>query len=483
MRKSRVIVVGAGSAGLTAAWELVNAGQDVTILERDSQYVGGLARTMNYKGFRFDIGTHRFFSKNPDISRWWRERLPEDFIRIKRQTRILYRHRFFHYPLRAGEAMFGLGLWTSFACVLSYFWRRFFSIRPELSFEDWVRNRFGDRLYQIFFKTYTEKVWGMPCSEISADWASQRIKGLSLRKAVLDALGLPQETVKTLVNEFEYPRLGAGMMWEKTRDEIIAQGGRVFMGRTVIRFEREDDRIVSVYTKSVSGEVERWPADAFIVSMPLRDCVASMETPLDTAAQEAAKKLSYRDFILVAVIVDRANLFPDNWIYIHDPTVKVGRIENYNNWSLGMVPELNATCLEMEYFCFQGDTLWRMSDAGLLELAKQELEQLGLAKATEIRDGCVVRVEKAYPVYDARYQDNVDVIRRTLAHIKNLQVVGRNGMHKYNNQDHSMLTGMLAARNLADEHHDVWRVNTDAKYQEEGGGPKAAGRDMPQPIS
>lgn len=485
MHRGRVIVVGAGPAGLAAAWELANAGRDVTVLERDPKYVGGLARTIDYKGFRFDIGAHRFFSKNPEICRWWNERLPNDFVRVKRLTRILYRNHFFQYPLQAKEALFGLGLYTNAACLLSYLWRQKFPIRPERSFEDWVINHFGDRLYRIFFKTYTEKVWGMPCNQISADWASQRIKGLSLRKTIAEAFGRrasDRETIKTLITEFEYPRLGTGMLWEKTRDEIQSQGGRVVMDRPVIRLEREENRIVAVHTRSASDQEERWPADFFIISMPLRDCIVNMEPLLETKAVEAAKRLTYRDFILVALVINRANLFPDNWIYVHDPSVKVGRIENYNNWTREMATQPNATCLEMEYFCSKGDDLWQMDDAEIMQLAKRELEQLGLAKMGEVADGCVVRVEKAYPVYDVDYRNNVNVMRQALGRIENLQVVGRNGMHKYNNQDHSMLTGMLAARNLAGSRHDVWRVNGDAEYLEETV-EDTGGRRVPRPIT
>jgi len=465
MQRKRVIVIGAGPAGLSAAWELTKAGHEVIVLERDPTQVGGLAKTLSYQGFRFDIGAHRFFSKNREITAWWRERLEGDFIRIKRQTRILYRRKFFDYPLNAVNALAGLGLWTSGICFLSYLWRKLVPIAPERSFADWVRNRFGDRLFTIFFKTYTEKVWGMPCDQISADWASQRIKGLSFRKAMLSALGLGQRDIKTLIDEFEYPRLGAGMMWERTRDEIVRQGGQVMMGRTVIGIERKGDRIVAVQTTSVAEGIERWEADEFIVSMPLRDCVQAMGTDLPPTVLDAARELGYRDFILVALIVKRTDLFSDNWIYVHDPSVRVGRIENYNNWGPGMASK-TATCVEMEYFCSQGDDLWQRSDAELLALAKSELERLGLAASKEVDDGCVVRVEKAYPIYNESYQRNVTVIRQALGQIKNLQVVGRNGMHKYNNQDHSMLTGILAARNVARESHDVWRVNTDAEYHE-----------------
>ena len=483
MSRSDVVVIGAGPTGLTAAWELVRAGHKVTVFERDPKDVGGLARTLYYKGFRFDIGAHRFFSKNGDISRWWNARLPGDFVRIKRLTRILYGGRFYHYPLLAKDALFGLGLCNSTACVLSYLWRKMFPLKSEQSFEDWVINHFGDRLYRIFFKTYTEKVWGMPCNQISSDWASQRIKGLSLKKAIMDALGFRssgQETVKTLIDEFEYPRFGAGTLWEKTRDEIVEGGGDVFMDRTVCRFERRGNVITAVHTVTATGQEECWRADSFIVSMPLRDCVLSMEPSLEPDVQAAARRLSYRDFMLVALIVNRTNLFPDNWIYIHDPAVKVGRIENYNNWTREMAPQPNATCLELEYFCSMNDELWQMADAEVMGLAKRELEKLGLAKADEVIDGCVVRVEKAYPVYNADYRQNVDIIRQSLSRLKNLQVVGRNGMHKYNNQDHSMLTGMLAARNLDGEANDVWRVNGDAEYLEEMTEEK--GRQVPMPI-
>ncbi|HLP77550.1 MAG TPA: NAD(P)/FAD-dependent oxidoreductase, partial [Candidatus Paceibacterota bacterium] len=484
MEKKRVIVVGAGPAGLTAAIELVKKGHAVTVLERDPEYVGGLARTLSYKGFRFDVGAHRFFSKNPEIARWWRERLPNDFIPIKRLTRILYRHRFFDYPLKPGNALKGLGILSSLGCVLSYFWRRSKPIRPERSFEDWVVNRFGDRLYQIFFKTYTEKVWGMPCSEISADWASQRIKGLSLSKAILNAFRGEQSeegVTKTLIDHFEYPRFGAGMLWERTRDEIVECGGSVLMGRKVTGFRWQSGRIAAVRVESKSGETEECIADEFIISMPLPDCVSGMEPALEVEVRAAARKLLYRDFILVALIVNRTELFPDNWIYVHDPEVKVGRIENFNNWTREMVPRPGVTCLEFEYFCSREDEFWKRSDEEILSVAKAELEKLGLAKASEVLDGCVVRIEKAYPVYDSEYRNNVEIIRTALGRFENLQVIGRNGMHKYNNQDHSMLTGILAAQNVSGEQHDVWQVNTDAEYHEEHRG--ESGRQMPRILS
>jgi protoporphyrinogen oxidase len=479
MHNRKVLVVGGGPAGLTAAWELVNAGHQVMVWERDPNYVGGLAKTMSYKGFRFDIGAHRFFSKNPEITRWWHDRLPSDFVSIKRLTRIFYRKRFFDYPLKPWNALVGLGILTSIACVASFILRQFAPIRPERSFEEWVINRFGDRLYRIFFKTYTEKVWGMPCNKISADWAAQRIRGLSLSKAVRDAFGGSSEgLVKTLVNEFEYPRLGAGMLWEKTRDEIERKSGQVIMGRTLICLKRQGKRIATARSQNQAGLIEETAAEEFIVSMPLRDCVLAIDPPLASDVIEAAKRLSYRDFILVALIVNRTQLFPDNWIYVHDPEVRVGRIENFNNWTAEMAGRPDVTCLELEYFCSKDEPLWNSSDAEILTLAKTELEHLGFAKVSDVLDGCVVRVEKAYPVYDGEYKRNVQIIRGALAEFANLQVIGRNGMHKYNNQDHSMLTGMLAARNLSGGDHDVWKVNTDAEYQEEES--ENTGRKMPQ---
>jgi protoporphyrinogen oxidase len=487
-RKQSVIIVGAGPAGLTAALELVQAGCDVTVLERDSEYVGGLARTMRYKEHRFDIGAHRFFTKNTEIAQWWRQRLPNDFIRLKRLTRILYRRRFFDYPLKLGNVLDGLGILESLLCLASYLRRQATPIRPEKSFEDWVVNRFGNRLYRMFFKTYTEKVWGMPCNTISPDWASQRIKGLTLWKAVVAAIPLnvfgskiDAPVIKTLIDEFDYPRFGAGSMWEKTRDEACNMGARVVMGRSVIKLEHEGDLIKSLQSITPSGQVERWVADEFIVSMPLQQCVLSCNPPLMEETNDAASRLKYRDFLLVVLIVNRGNIFPDNWIYVHDPDVRVGRIENFNNWT----PELHAnpevTCLELEYFCSKTDEFWQLGDSAIMEIAKRELEHLGLAKAVEVVDGCVVRVEKAYPVYDDNYRANVDTIRDALTVFKNLQVVGRNGMHRYNNQDHSMLTGKLAAQNVTGSSHDLWSVNTEADYHEAG--LKVSDRRTPQALS
>jgi protoporphyrinogen oxidase len=485
---NRIVIIGAGPAGLTAAAELAENGHGVVVLEKDPEYVGGIARTVTYKGYRFDIGGHRFFSKSSEITEWWKKRLSSEFISVKRLSRIFYQGKFFDYPLKPANAFFGLGVWKSFACGFSYLKSRLFPIRSEKSFADWVTNRFGSKLFNIFFKTYTEKVWGMPCTEISADWAAQRIKGLSLFKAVWNALcpqrGKGSKTIKTLIDTFEYPRLGPGMMWEKTRDDIINAGGTVKMGEEVVAINRAGNQIVSVTTRNAKGEETEWTGQQFIVSMPLRDCVKSFYPRVSKETLSAADRLKYRDFLTVALMVNRKNLFPDNWIYVHDPSVRLGRIQNFNNWSAEMVPNENTTCLGLEYFCFEGDDLWSMADADLIELGKKELVKLGLAQSGDFLDGCVVRMEKAYPVYGPGYQDDVAIIRSELSQFENLQPVGRNGMHKYNNQDHSMMTALIASRNIAGSAQlNPWKVNTDAEYHEEGEADDTkTGRLVPQRL-
>ncbi|MGA2693621.1 MAG: NAD(P)/FAD-dependent oxidoreductase [Opitutaceae bacterium] len=476
-----VLIVGAGPAGLTAGFDAANAGWNVTVLERDPEYVGGISRTVRHKGYRFDIGGHRFFSKSAEVTRWWKERLPDDFIQVRRMSRIYYRRKFFDYPLKPWNALSNLGLLTSIRCVLSYGYARLFPKRPERSFEDWVSNRFGRRLFAIFFKTYTEKVWGIPTSELSADWAAQRIKGLSLSKAVLNAFKGKADSdgavIKTLIDTFSYPRLGPGQMWERTASEIGQRGGRVVMGARAVAIRHEGGRVTSIDSRGTDGALQSFQADQFILSMPLQETVLAFDPPLPEASRAASKRLRYRDFITVALVVEGENPFPDNWIYIHEPGVKLGRIQNFKNWSEAMIGREGTTCLGLEYFCFEGDGLWTSEDEALIEMGKRELIELGLLKSGRVVDGAVVRVEKAYPVYDPGYQANIDIVRAELARFGNLHVVGRNGMHKYNNQDHSMMTAMLAVRNLEGGNFNLWNVNTDAEYHEEESMPGSAAEE------
>jgi protoporphyrinogen oxidase len=481
-----LVVVGAGPAGLTAACEAQDAGWDVTVLEKDPRYVGGISRTVCHEGYRFDIGGHRFFSKSAEITRWWKKRLPNDFIQVRRMSRIFYRRKFFDYPLKPWNALSNLGFLTSTACVASYGWARLFPKRPELSFEDWVTNRFGRMLFRIFFKTYTEKVWGIPTSELSADWAAQRIKGLSLSGAVLNAFkGRPKEgaaVIKTLIDTFDYPRLGPGQMWERAAEDVRAAGGKIEMGSEVTAIRHRDGRISSLEVRRRDGSACSFTGEQFIVSMPLRETVLAFDPPMPPEVALAANRLRYRDFLTIALVVEGENPFPDNWIYIHEPGVKLGRIQNFRNWSEAMIGRPGTTCLGLEYFCFEGDGLWSSSDADLIELGTRELEELGLVSRDRVKEGAVVRVEKAYPVYDPGYKENVSTIRAALEPFANLHVVGRNGMHKYNNQDHSMMTAILAVRNLEGGRFNLWNVNTDAGYHEEGSEDDRTGRRVPERL-
>ncbi|MDQ3081709.1 MAG: NAD(P)/FAD-dependent oxidoreductase [Gemmatimonadota bacterium] len=458
---------GAGPAGLTAAYLLAKQGYDVTVLEGDTT-VGGISRTARYKNFRFDIGGHRFFTKMPSVQALWEEVLGEDFIDVPRLSRILYNGTFFNYPLKAGNALFGLGVWQAAAMVISYIRAKISPDPVEENFEQWVSNRFGKRLYRIFFKTYTEKVWGIPCHEIRAEWAAQRIQGLSLAQAILSATSLNKRspTIKTLIDKFKYPRLGPGQMWERCVDRVRDLGGRVILESHVTGIESEGGTVTAMIAQTPEGE-RRFEGEHFINTMPLRSLIRALEPVGGSPVLAAAEGLNYRDFILVALILDKTDLFPDNWIYVHTPGVQVGRIQNFNNWSAAMVPEPGKTCLGMEYFCFEGDGLWTSTDAELIAQASSELAQLGLAPGANVVDGAVVRVKKAYPTYDATYREHLDVIQDYLKLIPNLHTVGRNGMHKYNNQDHSMYTAMLAVENMHGASHDIWSVNTDFEYHEE----------------
>ncbi len=468
------LVVGAGPAGLTTAYCLSRAGVPVTVLEQDPRLVGGISRTADYKGFLFDIGGHRFFSKSKEIVDLWNEILPDDFIERPRLSRIYYGGKFYAYPLKAFEALKNLGIWESALCVASFAYAALRPVKSPRTFHQWVRNQFGERLFRIFFKTYTEKVWGMSCDDISADWAAQRIKGLDLAGALFDALkrslGIRGGAVaKSLIESFRYPRRGPGMMWEACAKKIVGFGGRIEMGVRVTAFDwNAAEKLWTVSAIREDGQTTQFLARNLISSCPLRELAESL-TPAPKTL-ENAQALKYRDFLTV-VLIGRTRLnLPDNWVYIHDPSVKVGRVQNFRSWSPEMAPE-GYTCLGLEYFCFEGDGLWTSTDEDLIALAKREIAAVGLMDPTAVEDACVVRQPKAYPVYDETYRDNVDAVRLEFARdYPTLKLVGRNGMHKYNNQDHAMMTGMLTAANLiaGAELYDVWGVNEDAEYGEAG---------------
>ncbi|MGB7159508.1 MAG: NAD(P)/FAD-dependent oxidoreductase [Tepidisphaeraceae bacterium] len=470
-----IIVIGGGPAGLTAAYEVLRHGGRPIVLEK-SDHVGGIARTEQHNGCRFDIGGHRFFTKVAEVQRLWNEVLPDDLLQVSRLSRIFYGGRFYQYPLSLLNTFRNLGAVESVRIALSYLKVKL-RIRggaklglkplPEDTLEQWVTNRFGLRLYRTFFKTYTEKVWGIPCSQIRADWAAQRIKGMSLKAAVLNALFKGGDKVKSLITKFDYPRLGPGQMWERFAQAIDARGGEVRLKADAIAVRHCGGRATSIVVREGDCTVEL-PASHVITSMPLPELIRKLDPPAPPHVRAAAEKLSFRDFLLVGLVVREPDLFPDNWIYVHSPDVKVGRIQNFGNWSQAMVPDPSkTTSLGMEYFCTRGDALWEMSDDDLIKLAKQELTALGLAHGAEATDGCVIRQEKAYPVYDVEYAEHVETIRTYLATFANLQTVGRNGMHRYNNQDHSMLTALLAVRNIYGERHDLWTVNVERSYHEE----------------
>ncbi|MCR9086954.1 MAG: NAD(P)/FAD-dependent oxidoreductase [Rhodobacteraceae bacterium] len=462
-----VVVIGGGPAGLTAAYELLKLSDhhSVTVFE-GGNLVGGIARTESHNGYRFDIGGHRFFTKVTEVEAMWQEVMGDDFITVPRQSRIYYRGRFFSYPLKLLNALSNIGVYESARIMASYLkWQ----VRPhpvEDNFEQWVINRFGGRLYMHFFRSYTEKVWGIPPTSIRADWAAQRIKNLSLIKAVWNAISGANDT-SSLIEEFQYPRLGPGQMWEKCRDLIRERGGEVTMETKVTRVSRDGMKVTGVDIEQPDGTLSHVPADYVINSMAIDELIEAFDPPPPPEIVEAASRLRYRDFLIVTLVLKSADPFPDNWIYVHAPEVKVGRIQNFRAWSADMIPNPETSSIGMEYFCQAGDGLWTMSDEDLRALASQELAQLGLAKEDDVIDAAIIRQPKAYPVYDGEYQGALEVISAWLKQIEGFQTVGRNGLHRYNNQDHSMLSAMYAARNILGANHDVWDVNVERSYHED----------------
>jgi protoporphyrinogen oxidase len=459
-----VVVLGGGPAGLTAGYLLAKQGKAVIVLE-STDMVGGIARTEVRDGYRFDLGGHRFFTKVKEVDDLWHEIMKEEFLKRPRQSRIYWNDKFLEYPLDGMDVIKKLGPIEVVRCGLSYLWA---AVKPkgrEESFEQWVSNRFGKRLYNHFFKTYTEKLWGVSADDIRAEWAAQRIKGLSFFSAAKAAFfGNKDNKIKSLISEFNYPRYGPGQMWEEMNREILAHGGEVRLNAPVTRLTMRDGRVAEV----IAGGETLTPSHV-ISSLPLRTTVGIAEPEAPAEVRDAARGLRYREFLTVLLVIDSPDLFPDNWIYIHQPGVRVLRIQNFKSWSPAMVPEGSTdSSIGMEYFCFEGDDLWTMEDDDLVKMAAQEIETLHLGKAADVKFGFVARVHKAYPIYDVEYAERVATIRRWLETIGNLTQVGRNGLHRYNNSDHSMLTAMRAVDNiLLGTSHDIWAVNAESVYHEE----------------
>jgi len=478
----RIVIVGAGPAGLTAAYELGKRGVACTVLEADD-VVGGISRTVERDGWRFDIGGHRFFTKVPEVEAFWHEILDdEDFMLRPRMSRIYYEGKYYDYPLKASNALRNLGIWEAFLCVMSYVWARIHAPKDQTTLEGWIVARFGWRLYRHFFKTYNEKLWGVPVNKLPADFAAQRIKNLSLFNAVVNAL-LPkrnQKDITSLIEEFQYPKFGPGMMWERCRELVEAQGSKVLMATRVVEIRHEGGRAVSVIAESRDGARTEYPCDHVISSMPISQLLKAMEPDPAPAAWQAADDLRYRDFLTVALVVPEVYSFPDNWIYVHSTEVQVGRIQNFGSWSPYLVKE-GRTCLGLEFFVFEGDETWNAADEDLIEQGKRELAILNLVDPAKVEAGYVVRMPKAYPFYDEHYRQNVTRLVEWLDDCApNVHPIGRNGMHRYNNQDHSMFTAMLTVENILDDAgHDIWAVNVEEEYHEESAAAKPADRIGP----
>jgi protoporphyrinogen oxidase len=459
-------VLGAGPAGLTAAYVLGLRGRPAEVFEADG-VVGGIAKTVEFDGYRFDLGGHRFFTKLAPIQRLWEQMLGDELLVRPRLSRIYYQGKFFAYPLVAKDVLGRLGLVESCLCATSYLWNRFRPRREPISFEDWVTTRFGKRLYEVFFKSYTEKVWGISGTEIRAEWAAQRIKDFSLAKALLAMAGLRRTRVTTLIERFHYPRLGPGQMWEAFRERVEAAGIPVRLNHRCVAIRHDGSRVEGVVVRTNGHELEI-PVEAVLSSIPLGELVLALEPPAPPDVTAAAGRLRYRELCLVALVIDGKMPFPDNWIYLHDPGVRAGRVQNFGAWSESMV-RAGTTCLGVEYFCFEGDEIWELGEHEAVELAKGELARIGLLDPAAVVDGVKVRVPRAYPMYDPYYKEAVPILRAYLERFENLRTFGRNGLHRYNNQDHSMWTAILATLDLLDGGgYDVWSVNTEASYHEEG---------------
>jgi protoporphyrinogen oxidase len=447
-----VVIMGAGPAGLTAAWELVRAGREIVVWEADPNYVGGISRTVQAEGYRIDVGGHWFFSKSSEVNEVWRQIMPDDFVEVARRSRIYYKGQYFEYPFKGRKAFFSFGFGEGMKNLWSYLQTRLRPIKPEFSFAQRWTNRLGKRLFENFYRSYNEKLLGLSCDAISADLAAQRLK--------------EESVVVPTGRRFFYPRLGPGQMWEAAANKMLERGSPIFLDRKVQTIHWDETGVTHITGTNAAGEFFQQEGSHFISSIPLRDLLLSLDPPPPKEVAEAARALRHRDFITICLIVNRAEVFPDTTLYIYDPSVKVAHIQNYKNWSAALQPDNKTTSLGLEYHCFEGDNLWTSTDFDLAQLAIRELVQLGLAKEAEIKDAYVVRMPKAFPVYDQDHQRNLDVIKQWVGLFANLQPVGRNGLHCDNMQDHSMMTAILAVRNIQGGSFDCWKVNSEAEYPE-----------------
>lgn len=473
--KVKVLIIGAGPAGLTAGYALIKQGYQVEIIERDNKYVGGISRTIKYKGYRFDIGGHRFFSKNKQVMNWWQQMLGNEFLRRPRLSRWLYNGKFFQYPIRPFEMLKVFGITESLAIVISYLKAKIKPIKPESNLADWCINNFGYKLAKPFFLDYNQKLWGIDPNLLSKDFTLQRIKGISFIKTLLNPVLLlikgKSNSPKSFISEFNYPKYGPGMMWERTADLIKQSGGSIKMGEDAVRIERFDNKRIEVTSRNEKGLFNKYSADYVLSTMPLSKLVEAIEPSVDSDVLTAARFLKSRDFITVALMFENVELPPDNWIYTHDKGMRCIRVQIYNNWSRYLVPDKGKCCIGFEYVCSEGDDLWSMSDKQLVDLAKRELSKLKFTGIEKIIETSVVRMNDVYPIYELGYKNKIAKIKKYLDNAfpeKTLQPIGRGGLHRYNNTDHSMLTAFLAVKNIAEgANYDQWQVNSEAEYHEE----------------
>jgi len=466
-------IIGAGPAGLGAALELTENGvTDILIIDRND-IVGGLSRTKVYDGVRFDIGPHRFFTRSKEINKLWHNILGNDFISVDRLTRIYFKNNYFNYPIKAIDTLVKLGPIESLQAIISFAAAKVGTkVYPE-NFEEWITLKFGRKLYETFFKIYTEKVWGIPCNQIDVEWAAQRIKGLDFIQIIKNAIFKnTNKEIKTLVDQFDYPILGAGQMYEAMCDIVVSRGVKIKLGSKVLKFNSKDNQIESIVIINSDGYKEKIYAKQYFSSIPLTHFYKKLSPPETNSIQKAVDKLYYREHITVNLIVNGSNtLFPDQWIYIHSPNVQTARIANYNNFSKAMVGLKDKTALSIEYFVFQQDDLWNETDDTIKALAIDELNYLGLVKKEVVEQSWIVRETESYPVYYMGFQKPYNLVKSRLNQFLNLFPIGRGGLYKYNNQDHSTMSGILAARNYLKPHgphFNLWNINMEAKYHENG---------------